>query len=349
MSRILRIVPFIAALSVALAFSSSGLVLAQAQPQMVSAYLAGALPVADPFSPAWEMVPAYTATLTPQAGILPSLLAVTVPSVEVQSLNNGEQIAFRLVWPDAVANLHATKPDEFRDAAALQFAVEDLAADQTMQILCMGAVGQQVNLWHWKADWQYDLDQGFHDVVDAYPNFWLDYYPFVVGDPPFRVPTDFESDAARAYLIGWSAGNRLSDPARLTPVEDLKAGGFGTVTSQAHQDMLGRGQWQDGKWSVVFARDLRNTDADDVQFIPGRMFSLAFAVWDGADAQVGARKQLSTWTTMLLETASGIAYPAPKFLGVPLKTVLAVLGLALVIVVAAVLLARRRRGVRRST
>jgi len=192
----------------------------------------------------------------------------------------------------------------------------------------MGATGQIVNLWHWKADWQYDIDHGFRDVVDAYPNFWLDYYPQVAGKPPYRLPADFSTAQAKAYLAGWSAGNPLSNPMRATPIEDLNAVGFGTLTSQAsqQQNVLGRGVWKDGRWYVVFARTLASAESNDAQLVPGQTTSVAFAVWDGAERQVGARKQLSTWTPLLIEkpTQSGI---------VALGTVAVIVGISLVVVV----------------
>lgn len=339
MTRFPSYLPVVAALLLALGLAAKGLVLAQAQPQLMSAYRAGPLPLTDPLSPEWDTAPVLTVPLIPQAGIVPALPAVTVPSVNVQSLNDGQSIVFRLTWDDATPDRHATLTNTFRDAAALQFAVSP-----TLPVICMGAAGQPVNLWHWKADWQSDIDEGFHDVVDAYPNFWLDHYPFVVGEPPYRLPSDFNSPEARAYLVGWTAGNRFSEPARVTPVEDLSALGFGTVESQANQDVLGRGVWENGRWHAVFSRPLRSADPNDVQFAPGQTIPVAFAVWDGADQQVGGRKQLSTWTTMLIEAAQPET-PAPATLfGLPYPAAIAVLvALALVILGGIVFVLRRRK------
>ena len=146
-----------------------------------------------------------------------------------------------------------------------------------------------------------DIDQGFQEVVEAYPNFWNDYYPFVVGKPPYHVPTDFSSADARAYFIGWTAGNPLSDPNRVTPVEDLNALGFGTLTHQKNQDVLGRGVYKDGKWNVVFSRPFASADASDAQLLSGKASSVAFAVWNGSNQEVGARKQLSSWVTLQVQ------------------------------------------------
>lgn len=339
MTRLLKFLPAVITLAVAAGLAANGGALAQAQPQLVSAYRPGPLPLTDPLSPEWDTAPVLVVPLIPQVGIAPALPAATVPSANIQSLNDGQNIAFRLTWNDATPNRHATLTNEFRDAAALQF-----SASQDLPAACMGAAGRLVNLWHWKADWQSDMDEGFRDVVDAYPNFWLDHYPFVVGDPPYRLPTDFNSPEARAYLVGWTAGNPFSEPARVTPVEDLSAVGYGTAESQHSQDVLGRGVWEDGQWRVVFSRTLASADANDAQFAPGRTAPVAVAVWDGADRQVGARKQLSTWTTMLVEAAQPEA-PAPATLfGLPAPAAIAVLvALALLGIAGAIIVLRRRR------
>ena len=275
--------------------AARGTILAQAQPTLTSAYGAQSAPL-DPFAPAWDSAPALAVPLTAQSGVAPALAQATVNEVNVKSLNDGQRIAFRLTWADATLDDHATRPDQFRDAAAIQMPISE-----TLPVICMGAVGQLVNIWHWKADWQTDIDQGFQEVVEAYPNFWNDYYPFVVGKPPYHVPTDFSSADARAYFIGWTAGNPLSDPNRVTPVEDLNALGFGTLTHQKNQDVLGRGVYKDGKWNVVFSRPFASADASDAQLLSGKASSVAFAVWNGSNQEVGARKQLSSWVTLQVQ------------------------------------------------
>jgi hypothetical protein len=230
-----------------------------------------------------------------------------IPSVRVRSLNNGQWISFLLEWQDATQDIYTTKTDQFRDAAAIQFPV-----DTTTPGACMGVRGKPVNMWHWKADWQADVDQGFRDIVDAYPNFWKDIYPFVYGGkPPHRVPTDFANPDARTYLVGWAAGNPLSQPEKASPVEELVALGFGTTTTRTQQGVIGRGVWQDGRWRVVFSRPLATSDAEAVQFAPGGKAYVAFAVWDGANQEVGARKQLSADVTMTIEALKVEAVPTP--------------------------------------
>jgi hypothetical protein len=164
--------------------------------------------------------------------------------------------------------------------------------------ICMGSPGQTTNLWHWKADWQEDLDKGYQEVVDAYPNFFKDYYPFVTGSPPFRLPADFSSPDARRYLIGQAAGNPLSQPARISPVEELLSTGFGTTTHREQQTVEGQGVWANGRWQVTFTRPLAATGAEATSLDGVSQAPVAFAVWNGSNAEVGARKQLSGMATV---------------------------------------------------
>jgi hypothetical protein len=337
MTHYLRFLTFIFALLLAAGLAVNGKALAVTQPQLVSTYRTDPLPVADPMAAAWDNAPVLIVPLIPQAGIKPALQGATIPSLTAQSLNDGKNIAFRLTWNDDTPDWHATITNEFRDAAAIQ-----LPGSDTLPAACMGAAGQMVNLWHWKADWQWDINQGFRDVVDAYPNFWLDYYRFVAGEPPYSHPESFNSAEAKTYLVGWAAGNPLSNPMRVTPVEDLNALGYGTTYSQANQGVLGRGEWKDGKWYVVFSRALSSSDNNDAQFMTGQTTSVAFAVWDGADRQVGGRKQLSSWTTLLVESDQPAAVAGPTLLGMPLGTALTALAAAALLLTGAFWYLRRR-------
>lgn len=286
------------ALVLAGTFTVTGIVLAQPQPQLTSAYVKEALPLTDPTHAFWQTVPAVAIPLTAQAAVPPTLARASVSTVRVRSANDGQWISFMVEWDDTTKDAFATRPDQFRDAAAIQ-----LPVDTSVPGVCMGVRGKPVDIWHWKADWQEDIDKGFRDIVDAYPNFWLDYYPFAVGKPPYRMPQDFASADARAYLAGWAAGNPLSQPVRVTPVEEMEAVGFGSSTSKAKQGVLGRGVWDAGKWRVVFSRPLASGESGAMQFKAGQPAYVAFAVWNGSAQDVGARKQLSSDMTVAVQPA----------------------------------------------
>lgn len=257
------------------------------------------VPLADPDSPLWEEAVPVQVPLTPQNITTPMLLGPSIHAVEVRSIQNGTWIAFRLEWQDETQNMSTQAVQLYRDAAAIMLPV---SANQTF--LGMGEPGKPVNIWHWKADWQADVDTAFQDLEQAYPNMWVDYYPFAVGAPPFTIPPLL--NLSQPYSAGWAAGNPLSNPAKVTPIEDLIAEGFGTLTTQAQHDVVGRGVWQDGVWRVVFARPLATADGSDAQLQAGAEIPIAFAVWDGGNREVDGRKSFSNWHKLSVEAPLGL-------------------------------------------
>ena len=105
------------------------------------------------------------------------------------------------------------------------------------------------------------------------------------------------------YRTAEAANNLLAQPKHVSPVEDANARGFGTFTSQpaSEQNVKGRGIWRDAHWSVVFVRDLKSRDKDDVQLAFGRPAPVAFAVWDGQNRDRNGRKVVSNWHSLVLE------------------------------------------------
>lgn len=270
-----------------------GRALAVQQPLLVSVRVEE-VPEA-PDDTAWQQATPVDVPLAVQAVTLPRLDEISVPTVTVRSLNDGQRLAFLLEWADETRDVRAVRPDEFRDAAAILFPVA-----QGLPSVCMGSAGQLVNLWHWKADWQEDLAAGYQELPQAYPNFYQDVYPFAAGQPPYEFPGDFSSAEAQQYLLGLAAGNPLSQVERPSPVEELLAEGFGTAAHRQSQTVAGAGQWADGRWRVVFVRSMA---ADEVVAadLTRPQLSLAFAVWNGARQEVGARKQLSTYIGVEVE------------------------------------------------
>ena len=97
---------------------------------------------------------------------------------------------------------------------------------------------------------------------------------------------------------GRSTGNILSDASlRVSPVEDLNAEGFSTLTTQAHQDVKGSGNWSNNRWSVVFKRSLINNDANDTQFKTGKT-PMGIAVWNGQNKERNGQKAVTQWNEL---------------------------------------------------
>jgi hypothetical protein len=180
----------------------------------------------------------------------------------------------------------------FSDAVAIMFPLDPNSP------FTMGFDNLRVQILHWKAIWQKDIDEHFQDVQVLHPNFWSDLYWFSEGEHPHRVPEAFGSAAAQQYFIAKSAGNPVAQQHRKTPVEELLAEGFGTLTNQPQSVTQGKGVWKDGRWSVVFRRPLKTDDPIDYTFVSGESCQAALAVWEGSAGDVGGRKQYSMWVTV---------------------------------------------------
>ncbi|MBM4116519.1 hypothetical protein FJ251_02075 [bacterium] len=242
----------------------------------------------DPEAKLWREAPATQIALLPQNVALPAITETAVASIALQAVTDGERIAFRLSWPDATRD-RAQEVTRFGDAAALQF---PLAEDATYM---MGAAGKRVQILHWKALWQRDVDEGFQDVQDLHPNYWVDLYWFAAGSFPQRVPEDFADTRAQAWFPARAAGNPIAQWNRVEPIEELIAEGFGTLTAQRESASAGRAVWREGRWWLTVVRPLETQDPNDYQFRLDRPGSVGVAIWDGSAGNVGGRKQYSPW------------------------------------------------------
>ncbi|MFZ5808462.1 MAG: ethylbenzene dehydrogenase-related protein [Chloroflexota bacterium] len=303
---------------------------------IVAAYITEPLPVQEPDSAAWQKATSIEVPLSAQTVTAPMIRETKIKSVTVRALHNGQQLALLVEWADDTTNAQAIRIQDFPDAVAVQF---PLAGGQPF--FCMGMQGTNVNIWHWKADWQADL-LAWHDMQDVYPNMSVDVYPFAQGEHPN--PQDYQETT---YLSGAAAENPFSLP-RLSPVEDLVAGGFGSLTSQppTGQNVQGFGVYSAGKWRVIFSRDLTSSETDDVNFVINNVYSVAFAAWDGANGERNGQKSTSQWVSLQFETAPATAQLQPaeeegKYLirGLTAQTIfLMYLSLLFVLIVIAVII-----------
>jgi DMSO reductase family type II enzyme heme b subunit len=90
----------------------------------------------------------------------------------------------------------------------------------------------------------------------------------------------------------------LSDASmRRSPVEDLNAEGFSTLTTQASQNVDGKGNWNNNRWTVVFKRALKTEDKNDTQFTGGKT-PIAIAIWNGQNKERNGQKAVTQWQTL---------------------------------------------------
>lgn len=233
----------------------------------------GKLPV-DPADPFWDQMDPARITLNP---LWPE--KDTIYAVAVRAVHDGKRLAVLCTWKDPVPDGGPVRVQDFQDAIALQFSMNG-----NTPFLGMGDTNNPVNIWQWKAGWQQEADGHLQDMAELYPAMHVDTY------------------FATSYRTARDAGNAVSRSHQF-PVEDANARGFGTFKSQppSGQNVSGRGVWRDGSWSVVFVRDLKSRDADDVKFVVGKATPVAFAVWDGQNRDRNGRKVVSNWHKFLLE------------------------------------------------
>lgn len=210
----------------------------------------------------------------------------------VKALHDGNQIAFLLSWSDASHDDTAMRPQDFRDAAAIEFA---LTPDPPF--FAMGHKGARVNIWMWKSERETDKE-AFQDLEKVYPNIGIDSYPNLQRSPleqPMRNALTLNSDPT--FVTAWGAGNIVADPTRKSSAEDLRAEGFGTLTARPITDRAveATGVFSTGSYRVVFRRPFNTGGQNSVTFQAGHRVSVAFAVWNGSAGDRDGKKSVTIW------------------------------------------------------
>ncbi len=211
----------------------------------------------------------------------------------VRALHDGKELALLLVWQDETDDHTAIRPQDFRDAAAVEF-----SPTSDPPFFAMGAKGQFVNIWMWKSERQADLEPAFQDLEKIYPNLGIDSYPNLARSPleqRLRYALTLQSDPT--FVTGWGAGNIVSDPLRKSPAEDLRAQGFGTLRARPRADQMvdAHGLYAAGSYRVVFRRNFKPSGEGGVQFQSGMTVPVAFAVWNGSAGDRDGKKSVTIW------------------------------------------------------
>jgi mono/diheme cytochrome c family protein len=218
--------------------------------------------------------------------------------ITVRALHDGRSLSLLLKWEDATSDETAIRPQDFRDAAAVQFA---LTPDPPF--FAMGQPGAPVNIWMWKSERQADLEPAFQDIEKVYPNIGIDSYPNLLRSPleqPMRNALTLESDPR--FVTAWGAGNIVADPTRRSAAEDLTAQGFGTLRAHPLPDqaITAVGEHTTGSYRVQFTRALAGVHTD-VQLAPGQRVPVAFAVWNGSAGDRDGKKSVTIWQELFIQ------------------------------------------------
>jgi hypothetical protein len=239
----------------------------------------------SPTDDAWSQVSEMNIELMLQDQVDPRLLEESTETVRVRALSDGNRVAFRLEWNDETQDDRSTSA-MFGDACAVQLPAEiepDVPSPQ------MGEEGRPVHIAYWSAVWQAAVEGRGDTVEDLYPNMSIDHYPFEAESLEKGSPEQ-EAMAAR-YAPAHALHNMMGGP-RDNPVQDLIAEGPGTLAPAETTTSKGSGQRNENGWSVVITRQLpKGVDSD----APAQV---AFAIWNGAKDEVGARKMRTGWITL---------------------------------------------------
>lgn len=219
--------------------------------------------------------------------------------VTVRAVHDGERGAFLLSWDDDTPDATSIRPQDFRDAAAIQFSLDD-----DPPFFAMGEATRPVDIWMWKSERQADLEPVFQELDKVYPNIGIDSYPNLLRSPleqPTRRALTLESDPT--FVTAWGAGNIVADPTRRSAAEDLHARGFGTLRARPVKDqaVVAFGRYQTGSYSVQFTRELHTGRDQSVSLRPGSRTAVGFALWNGSAGDRDGKKSVTIWQELYLE------------------------------------------------
>ncbi len=217
-----------------------------------------------PEDPVWNTVSPMTLPLSGQVITRPVWPEPTARALVVRSVHNGTDIAFLLEWQDNTKNDRLT-PGTFRDGVAIGLPLGDAPA-----FFCMGQLDHYINIWHWKADWQSDIDRRAARTSEK------------------------KEGGVRTFEV---------IPRRISSVEDLIGGGFSTLTTKEKQGRVqGKAFWKDGVWHVVMRRPLVSEEQEnEAKLIPGRVQTVSFAVWNGENKERNGQKAVAPWFLLSID------------------------------------------------
>jgi hypothetical protein len=173
------------------------------------------------------------------------------------------------VWQYNTKNDRLT-PGTFRDGVAIGLPLGDAPA-----FFCMGQLDHYINIWHWKADWQSDIDRRASRSNEK------------------------QREGVRTFEV---------IPRRVSSVEDLIGGGFSTLTTKEKQGRVqGKATWKDGVWHVVMRRPLGAEEQDnEAKLVPGRVQTVSFAVWNGENKERNGQKAVAPWFQLVIDPIAKI-------------------------------------------
>jgi hypothetical protein len=246
---------------------------AMAQTQRIGAWAVSSEPSLDGSSPEWQsIIPVFLPATAQQ--VTPPMGGGAIERLSVRAVHWEDRLFVMLEWVDLTPDHFSDRVEAFTDSAAIQFPA---VAGSAVPYICMGQADQAVNIWHWRSDQERERPGlPTNGYVDLYPSTDDIYFP------------------ARA------AANPLSQSNGRTAVQNLVAGGFGTLTATNNGGLEGRGVHVGSRWSVVFSRAFESSGGLQPNFSTAAPVDVSFAVWDGSRQERDGIKSVSTFTQLTI-------------------------------------------------
>ena len=119
-----------------------------------------------------------------------------------------------------------------------------------------------------------------------------------------QFPQDITGGDERPYFVFGDTNRpvyQLYWAANEDDVIERNAAGLNAIEAQSNQDTTVTSQYSDGRWQLVFRRQLQTGDGNDVAFEPNRYIPISFMVWEGFADEADGRMALNTWSTVFLQ------------------------------------------------
>ncbi|WP_276299142.1 ethylbenzene dehydrogenase-related protein [Halorussus lipolyticus] len=221
----------------------------------------------DPADGTWQDAPTRSVSLSKQQ-MAPPFGGGSIDEMSVQTVHNDTHTAFRLTWDDPTRDANIRAPENYSDAAAVMLRTGDKPP------ITMGAAGKPVDIWYWRASWQFEDRESFGEMY-TYPH-----------------PNN-------ETMPGRAVGNPLSKAQYDRFAQNYYAEGYGSLTHAPRQNVRADAEYDDGQWSVVFTRKHDTEGEFDASLAGSKNVYLAFAVWNGSADEVNGQKSLTLRFTEL--------------------------------------------------
>jgi DMSO reductase family type II enzyme heme b subunit len=225
---------------------------------------------------AWDEAPSRTVSLSAQQMALPHG-GGSVDEMRIKAVTNATHVAIRLTWTDPTRDTNISMPRAYSDAVAVM-----LKGGQQPPIT-MGATGTPVDIWYWRANWQFGNHTGtgsWTGDMYAYPH-----------------PNDETKP-------GLAAGNPLSKTEYRRYAQNYYAKGYGSLSHAPVQNVNAHGTRTEDGWQVTFVRERTTEGTYDAAFGEAEQMYLTVAAWNGSADEANGQKSLS-YQFLTLDTKSG--------------------------------------------